>query len=573
MSNICETINNSYKEKKAKKSDIKYYLKNYKKECRENGCYFHNATALCVTKDSTKQYIYDLLEKSRDLDFARTFATEENLKSLKYRLEMRKRLINKQISISKNPDRNPYDMIDRFILDNPPCDFIDVVKKATHLGSGGYGHAFQLCPEENCQPEFVMKLINYGAYDKYDDKTDYNNLPITNKLRGENVEVLQPAYLEKMLIKNKDTIVSPHISLPIMAFRCNYSNPSISKLMKLVESKKRRAFKKTERIYKEDGPSITNPNNDILVYISEYAKGGDLAGWLEANNPKEHDLSILLFQLFYTYACIQINDPSFRHNDLSLNNVLVQEIEIPDGYDGHYYHYQFRDSHYLIPITTFSVRLWDMDFSNSDTVPNRKVFCGPSQNKPEYGLNPNQRCTSDINSFETYGILNTNCLQSDLFYCMYWIRLFSSYYRNTLVEGDVKDFIRSWTNISTISTAISSSKLISEIRLNQASHFLLEEDIDKLNKYKQAYSSRYAEFMNRAVYQELKNLPDSQSSIKPSIWTTYHSENHNINIPYAAYTAAHCLLHCNIFTKFIVSESDLQDKLDNGLILANYVLS
>ena len=67
----------------------------------------------------------------------------------------------------------------------------------------------------------------------------------------------------------------------------------------------------------------------------------------------------MLFQLIYTYAIILDKYPSFRHNDLSVPNLLVQEINtqvlatrsLPITSP---YSYKFNDNNFVIPFIIFS---------------------------------------------------------------------------------------------------------------------------------------------------------------------------------------------------------------------------
>ena len=571
-------------------------LSTKKKECRDASvCYYNNKIGKfgkCVIKKSSNlrdpihdhskeeppDKVAEVLDVSRQKDFDRTFQDDESLKTIAYRLVQKYRLINRKLDFSHlNYQQGiPFHLENNFIRSNPPCDFIDIVKEVKYLGSGNYGHAFQICPHVDCKPEFILKLIPYNLPVSGDKSWDYTLLDITNPLRGENVEVLQASYLESLLIRAPGQIISPHISLSVMAFRCSYQSKSVQELLRQVNRKDGTKYLITNELYKRSNGDLkhssANPDSEILIYISEFAKFGDFTSWLENKNPTPDQLNIFIFQLIFTFACIQKQDPSYRHNDLSCPNVLIQEIEVPAEYRGHYYHYEFSGKHYLIPVTNFSLRLWDMDFSNSNSVPNRKVFCGPIQNKQEYGLKPNQQCSTNIYPFYDYGILGMNSLQYDLSYFFCWMRLYTKYYRDILRDGDLKDFIRSWSNFTTEGNRVAGIKLIDNARLTASVQLFLEEDLIIATEYKDKHPDIY-EADGISMWTDFKHNPKFNYLPKPSIWTTCYSKDGNVDVPLSEYTAEHCLLHCKIFTKFIVSDSELQDKLDKGLILANYILS
>ena len=65
----------------------------------------------------------------------------------------------------------------------------------------------------------------------------------------------------------------------------------------------------------------------------------------------------------------------------------------------------------------------------------------------------------------------------------------------------------------------------------------------------------------------MKNNSSTHNLVEPLVSGLHVAKSDNLEIPFAEYTAEHCLLHCKIFTKFIVYEGDLQAKL------VNYVLS
>ena len=581
-------------------------ISKHKKECRKHQeqCIFNNKLGRC-----TKIILADELETARELDFNRTYTEQEQLvKNMNYRQIINSKFINDLKVNSHNYGRFPSVDNNNFIKDLPPCDFGDIINYTKYLGSGTYGHAFQICPDDKCEPEFVLKLIPYQVpNDNSLPDTDYTKLDVTNTLRGENVEVLQPSYLRRMLIPRYDRIISPHISLPIVAFRCNYINDNIQNLIKQVERRNPEKYSTTRDIYQtktskptvhksqyvnpdkakleighrisvrwegdlwyhgsvsnydqdtghhtityDDGDirkydldkkgwklvdNIYNPKHEILVFISEYAGNGDANDWLENSNPSKYEVTIFLFQLIYTYACIQSIDPTYRHNDLSLPNVLLQKIYVPDEYKGHYYHYQFKNRHYLIPITNFSLRLWDMDFSNSHSVPNRKVFCGPSQDSNQ-DLAESQKCSRVINDFSEHGIIKENCLQYDLCFFFSYLKTYNSYYRGLSRSSSLKHYIDSWRKFS----RYDDSEIIKGSRLTErAQKIYLSKD---------------------------NTLPESQQLI-----TICRRHGKSINMPYYRFTAEHSLTHCDIFKHYEITEERLMEVTSAGLILADYVFT
>jgi hypothetical protein len=256
------------------------------------------------------------------------------------------------------------------------------------------------------------------------------------------------------------------------------------------------------------------------------------------------DVKILIFQLVFTLACIQTKDVSFRHNDMSLTNVLVQALEIPEGYETHMYHYQFGEYHFLIPIQTFSLRMWDFDFANSDHLPNNKVFTiSKDTQKP-------------VNFFEEYGIVNTPCLQYDLHYFFKYLQDSTSFYRRN--EGktearDLVDYINSWTKFSGwsegYSTGLFSKKkpAVENFRLSTFTQRLLgSED------------------------QSLSNRTKLSRILKKDIYTTCFQSDGPVKLPYREFTAAHSLKMCKLFDPFRATPESVENYRDK--ILAHYFI-
>ena len=179
--------------------------------------------------------------------------------------------------------------------------------------------------------------------------------------------------------------------MPVFAFRCDYGNVSIKGLRDKIRTKNPDGEKRFEAKYEEnahDARGVTPIGREpVLVYFGEWANFGDFKNYLESLNfvSKQENvvankiLKIMLFQLIYTYAIILEKYPSFRHNDLSLMNVLVQEIDTEELATRsppitQPYSYTFNDNNFIIPLQNASIRLWDFDFANVDELKNKKAL-------------------------------------------------------------------------------------------------------------------------------------------------------------------------------------------------------
>ena len=80
--------------------------------------------------------------------------------------------------------------------------------------------------------------------------------------------------------------------------------------------------------------SLFNCGKGNCVLYLEYIPGGTLHSWLLKNRQyltREH-LRNIVFQILYTIKRLQEVYPSFRHNDLKLDNILVNDRASASGY-------------------------------------------------------------------------------------------------------------------------------------------------------------------------------------------------------------------------------------------------
>jgi serine/threonine protein kinase len=356
-----------------------------------------------------------------------------------------------------------------------------------YVASGNYGHVFRLFRNRESQyGSLVLKLICYEAFDlpeKIVPAQEYRCLDITDPRRAENVDVEMACLLRDKIVL---TGISPHISLPIFAFQCEWEHPSVRWLVGQINDshvllKSEEQFNKeyhpnkisfTKSKYKQEYirdlkrwcsfqqnkktkkklPTLTeavdmayqmnvltNPDQKCLIYISEYCRHNDVMHWIKTPR-SELEWSVLLFQLFYTIASIHRVIPTWRHNDFSPRNILVQKTNVPEDQQEWKYLYQFGNSYYLIPDVGFSLRLWDFDFANCNELPNGKVHSQMS--KSMVVKNKNQ----SVDWFSDFGITQEQCEQYDL-------HLFFNYLATYLTKDWYKipdrcrNVMRSWIPI------------------------------------------------------------------------------------------------------------------------------
>jgi hypothetical protein len=236
----------------------------------------------------------------------------------------------------------------RYVISKKYIDFAKAIGqlggKLKYIKSGSTGHTFKAIHENIEKPSYAVKIVAYTKKENYGDMYFIN--------RPENTEILMLKLLSYFVLKQQ----TPHIVLPIVTF-----NTSIKPFLSLTENriidnKKYNQF--IERYNKGDY------YNNVSVLISEWANGGDLLDFL-----KKKYLTLTLkmwktifFQIISTLAVIQNKYPSFRHNDMKANNILVHT----DGDDVNStskYLYKINGKTYIIPDINLQVKLWDFDFA------------------------------------------------------------------------------------------------------------------------------------------------------------------------------------------------------------------
>ena len=188
-------------------------------------------------------------------------------------------------------------------------DFNEIIKtmngKIMYVKSGSTGHVFKGILNNNV--EIAIKVVGFSK------KGDYG-LP-SNLSRPENTELCILKLFSNLVINE----LTPHIVLPITTFYSNISSFMCQNLRKkLVNCKKYNQFiKKCENGEFYDYCSVLISewanNGDLLDYIRKYHTKFKLAHWRN-----------IFFQIISTLAIIQEKYPSFRHNDLKANNILLQ---------------------------------------------------------------------------------------------------------------------------------------------------------------------------------------------------------------------------------------------------------
>ena len=261
-----------------------------------------------------------------------------------------------------------------------PKKYVDFSKAINDLGgkllyikSGSTGHTFKgVHPppnSENKQP-YAVKIVAYPKKENYGD--------MYNIKRPENTELLMIRLLSNLVISKQ----TPHIVLPITTF-----NTSIKPFLSLTKSNivNNKKFEQFVEKY-EKGEYYQN----VSILVSEWANGGDLLDYLRKNykTMKTKHWQAIFFQILSVLSIIHAKYPSFRHNDMKANNILIHNIDIDDT--NKKYLYKINQQQYIVPNIGFQIKLWDFDFacipgivdnSKVEAEWTNKINIKPEQNK------------------------------------------------------------------------------------------------------------------------------------------------------------------------------------------------
>jgi hypothetical protein len=135
----------------------------------------------------------------------------------------------------------------------------------------------------------------------------------------------------------------------------------------LMESKNKELIQILVKKYKKKDKDVLIDMAKVLM--TEWADLGDLTDYIK-NNHRKWSLETwkaLLFQMIAMLALIQEKYPTFRHNDLSMSNILVgstrkEQLETTEL--AGYYKYNIGGKQYCVPDIGFRVLLADFDYAS-----------------------------------------------------------------------------------------------------------------------------------------------------------------------------------------------------------------
>jgi serine/threonine protein kinase len=250
----------------------------------------------------------------------------------------------------------------RTLLGKKTLDFYNIINrlnsKLVYIKSGAYGNTFKgIVTNENGEEimSFGLKMV---AFPK---KSGYGS--IHNSTRPENSEICMLKLLSYFVIKCQ----TPHIILPIATF-----NTSIEPFLSLqdddVVSKDNQKYTDFINNYNEGMYYQT-----VSIVLSEWANRGDLSMFLKKHYQKLKLIhwQCIFFQIISTLAIIQTKYPTFRHNDLKANNILISKVDSCNKI----LLYKVSYKEYVLPAIGYITYLWDFDFACiPGVVDNSKVY-------------------------------------------------------------------------------------------------------------------------------------------------------------------------------------------------------
>jgi hypothetical protein len=240
----------------------------------------------------------------------------------------------------------------RHVLQKKVHDFYKIINqiggKLLYIKSGTTGHTFKgiATTEDGHSRNYAVKVVAYPKRKRYGN--------LYNIERPENAELLMIRALSYFVVNRK----TPHIVLPIATF-----DTCIRPFTKLIRDKivdeDNKKYKEFVKKYKE-GQLYDN----VSILISEWANKGDLLDFIRKNYKEFQpiDWKVFFFQVISVLAVIQYKYPSFRHNDLKANNVLVNKISINKKKRTRF-SYTVNKKRYIVPNIGYQVKLWDFDFA------------------------------------------------------------------------------------------------------------------------------------------------------------------------------------------------------------------
>lgn len=330
-----------------------------------------------MSKKYSKQYIKSF---QHDTLSSLSHHQDKNYDTIKYRLEFVQKLLDNNklqniVDYSRNDTENFINYQDneknnndtRRVLNKKLYNFYDIINslggKLQFVKSGSTGHLYRcIINTDGKKISFAIKVSAYPKRAHYGD--------IHNITRPENCELMIIKLLSYFVVNNQ----TPHIVLPIATFDCNIK-PFVNLDRKIVDKydAKNKVFIKNKK-YDEFVKKYKDGQYDkhVSVLITEWTNRSDFLDFLRRFY-KQFTLThwkVFFFQIISALGVVQSRYPTFRHNDMKCNNILVHKID----QRGNKFEYTVCDKKYIIPSVGYILKLTDFDFASIDgVIDNSKV--------------------------------------------------------------------------------------------------------------------------------------------------------------------------------------------------------
>jgi len=256
--------------------------------------------------------------------------------------------VNKYNSFDGSGDSKSNDT--RYVLNKKLLNFNKIINQIggnlIYIKSGTTGHTFKgILPIENGEKiSYAVKVVAYPR--RREQYGEMNALQ-----RPENAELVMIKLLSYFVVKKQ----TPHIVLPIGTF-----NTSIKPFVDLIKTN---IVEENNKKYKEfvERYDKGQYHRHVSILISEWANKGDLLDFIKTNYKqfKLKHWKVIFFQLLSVLAVIHKKFPSFRHNDLKANNILVHKISPRKVL----FSYVINGKKYYTPNIGYHIKIWDFDFA------------------------------------------------------------------------------------------------------------------------------------------------------------------------------------------------------------------
>lgn len=241
----------------------------------------------------------------------------------------------------------------RFILQKKDFNFNNIINqiggRLEYIKSGTTGHTFKgIIINGGEEINYAVKVVAYPKKEKYGD--------IYNISRPENAELMMIKLLSYFVVKKR----TPHIVLPIHTFYTSikYFINLIKENVADAKDEKGNDSKYAEFVDKYQKGDFYS---EVSILISEWANKGDFLDFMRKKYKRftlKH-WKVFFFQIISVLAVVQSKFPSFRHNDLKANNVLIHKTDAKVST----HKYTINGKIYHVDNIGYQLKLWDFDFA------------------------------------------------------------------------------------------------------------------------------------------------------------------------------------------------------------------